>query len=211
MKPNEHFKELLYVLGNQRISSRNSHIFWGKIAEWPRRFFQKKFGHRSKNPDRLIAVRNLNFSVFLGRVALLGLMAFSVALHAQNGITNVAGEYAIIGALPGDQTMSHIAFNANGGWLVYQDNAIDGDGSGIAARHLNSTLSGDLNLFRVNQISAGEQENPQLTLLKNGGAAFVWQGGKVGFQDVFVRFMKNDGTFFGNDLQVNTYTNRDQI
>jgi hypothetical protein len=45
---------------------------------------------------------------------------------------------------------------------------------------LDSTLSGTLSTFRVNQQGSDDQEFPRVTLLKNGGAAFVWQGGKKG-------------------------------
>src|SRR5262245_57983112 len=51
-------------------------------------------------------------------------------------------EYPITGALKGDQLFSQMALNAFGGYLVWQDNATDGDGFGISARHINRNLSG---------------------------------------------------------------------
>src|SRR5207253_9399678 len=59
--------------------------------------------------------------------------------------------------------------------------------------------------------SAGDQENVRLALLKDGGAVFVWQGGASGFQHIYARFLKGEGTFGTLDRLVNTYTNNHQI
>ena len=59
--------------------------------------------------------------------------------YATNGT-----EYAVIGALPGDQVFPDAAVNANGGFVVWQDNITDGSGEGISARRLDNTLSGTL-------------------------------------------------------------------
>lgn len=115
-----------------------------------------------------------------------------------------------MGSLPGDQTASRAAVTSSGGYLVWQDNATDGAGLGIGARRLNSSFSGDLNVFRVNQIGAGDQENPQVALLSGGGAAFVWQGGAQGFQKIYARFVNSSGTFVSSDVLVNTFTNNFQ-
>ncbi len=156
-------------------------------------------------------MRNLNFSAFLSRVVVLGLAALPILLPAQNSLTNSGAEFSIVSSLPGDQVGGQVAISSSGGWVVWQDNATDGDGLGISARHLGATLSGDLNVFRVNQIGMGDQENPQVVMLKNGGAAFVWQGGKFGFQKIYARFMDAAGIFLSGDILVNTYTNEHQI
>ncbi|MFN7141032.1 MAG: hypothetical protein ACK4UN_17005, partial [Limisphaerales bacterium] len=115
-----------------------------------------------------------------------------------------------MGNLPGDQMGSHVELSANGGWVVWHDNATDGSGLGISARRLNSSLSGEFNTFRINQIGLGEQENPKVSLLQNGGAAFVWQGGQVGFQNIYLRIIGSEGVFQTGDVLVNTYTNQQQ-
>ena len=156
-------------------------------------------------------MRNRSFSTLTTRACLLGLLFLSFVAQAQV-LTNLAGEYPIVGNWGGDQTQSKVAFNSAGGWVVWRDNTIDGAGAGIGARHLDSTLSGDFAVFRVNSIGAGEQENPQVTMLQDGGAAFVWQGGRVGFQKIFARFMTAGGTFINpSDVGVNSYTNQFQI
>src|SRR5215471_19750106 len=65
--------------------------------------------------------------------AALHLLFFCIALFApsvllaQNYGTNGA-EYAIAGNLPGDQVHPHVALGSTGGYLVWEDNNIDGDG-----------------------------------------------------------------------------------
>jgi len=77
---------------------------------------------------------------------------------------------------------------------------------------LDATLSGTLGTFRVNVTGAGDQENARVALLKNGGAVFVWQGGKPGFQHIYARFLTASNLFLStNDILVNTFTNNFQI
>ncbi|MBI3876059.1 MAG: hypothetical protein HY300_08920, partial [Verrucomicrobia bacterium] len=130
---------------------------------------------------------------------------------AQNAYAPQAGEFSLSGALPGDQVFPHAAIHASGGYVVWQDNLADGDGWGICAQALNNNLSGTLATFRVNQVGAGHQQNPRVALLQNGGAVFVWQGGQLGFQKIFARFLGADGVFATGDIMVNTYTNEQQI
>jgi hypothetical protein len=140
-------------------------------------------------------------------------VAFVSTVSAQTNYYSANGtEYAIIGSLLGDQMFPDAAISPTNGVVVWQDNITDGDGWGVSARRLDSTLSGTLGTFRVNAIGAGNQENPRVALLKNGGAAFVWQGGKPGFQHIFARFLTPTNTFIStNDLLVNSYTNHFQI
>src|SRR5256885_862122 len=105
------------------------------------------------------------------RVVLLGcLFAFTTLSWAQTAFAPEGEEYAIAGTLSGDQTFPSISLNANGGYLVWQDNATDGSGLGISARRVNSTLSGSFAPFRVNKVSAGDQDSPKVAMLKDGNA-----------------------------------------
>lgn len=157
-------------------------------------------------------MRSLKILTLVFRVLVLGFLAgFLTEAYAQNPLSPLAGEYGIIGTLPGDQVHSSVSFNSNGGWIVWQDNATDGDGMGISARRLNSSLSGDFNVFRVNQNGAGDQENPCVSMLQDGGAVFVWQGGNPGFQKIYARFMASNMTFRTGDILVNTYPVQSQI
>lgn len=129
-----------------------------------------------------------------------------------NYYTTNGTEYAIIGSLPGDQVFPDMALNSSGGFVVWQDNITDGSGWGVSARHLDGTLSGDKSTFRVNAQGTNDQNSPRVAMLKNGGAAFVWQGGKLGYQHIFARFLNSSNIFLTTtDVLVSTFTNNFQI
>ena len=136
-------------------------------------------------------------------LALMGAAAWSA--FAQNAASPQGFEYSPTGPILGDQVFARLGINASGGYLVWQDNVTDGNGLGIGARRLDSTLNGTLGTFRVNEITAGDQEKPRVALLANGGAVFVWQGGTVGSQHIFARFLSAAGTFVTGDVMANTY------
>ena len=132
------------------------------------------------------------------------------AIVAQTNYYSVNGsEYLIVGSLPGDQAFPDAALNTNGGFVVWQDNITDGSGLGVSAMKLDNTLSGSGGSFRVNVQGTNDQENPRVTLLKNGGAAFVWQGGLEGYQHIYARFLNSANTFLTTtDVVVSTFTNK---
>jgi hypothetical protein len=133
------------------------------------------------------------------------------ALFAQGNYVTNGYEYPIAGNLSGDQMYPGLSLTTNGGYVVWEDNFTDGDGLGISALRLDSSFSGSLSPFRVNQIGAGDQERPQVALLSNGGAAFVWQGGRQGFQHIYARFLSGSNTWATDDVLVNSATNRYQL
>src|SRR6185436_18004479 len=87
-------------------------------------------------------------------ILLCGLvLALTNALYAQSA-GKQGDEYSLSGARAGDQSVPQISIGPNGGFVVWQDNAIDGvDKSyGIAARKLNADLTPASPVFRVNQV-----------------------------------------------------------
>jgi hypothetical protein len=128
-----------------------------------------------------------------------------VAVWGGNTFAPVGGQYAVIGSVGGDQVLPRVSVGPTGGYLVWQDNATDGDGLGLSARRVDESLSGALGVFRVNQVGTGNQQNPQVAMLRNGGAVFAWQGGPSGAQRIYARFMGADGAFLGGDVLVNTF------
>ena len=132
-------------------------------------------------------------------------------VFGQTGYLTNGVQYAIAGSLFQDQVKPALALNGSGGYLVWQDNITDGNGLGISALQLDSGFSGVLSPFRVNSIGAGDQENAQVSLLNNGGAAFVWQGGVQGFQHIYARFLSPSKTWLANDTMVNTFSSNMQI
>ena len=131
-----------------------------------------------------------------------------------NYYTTNGTEYAIVGALPGDQVWPDVAAGTNGGFVVWQDNVTDGSGWGVSATRLNSTLSADPNWSdqRVNVTGTNDQENARVALLKGGGAVFVWQGGVEGYQHIYARFLNSSNVFLtATDVVVSVPTNNFQI
>ncbi|MHB1306185.1 MAG: thrombospondin type 3 repeat-containing protein [Limisphaerales bacterium] len=130
-----------------------------------------------------------------------------VTASAQSFFSPQQGEYSLGAGMVGEQVLPSVAISTSGGYVVWQDNATDGDGLGIAARALDNYLSPIIAVtFRVNQQVAGDQENPTARLFRDGSAIFVWQGGPPGRQDVFARILSADRTFLGDEFRVNTYT-----
>jgi hypothetical protein len=174
-------------------------------------FVQRNFGQSAR--ERLCLLKSL--MLYVRRAALCCILAIGIPIvafgqasyYATNGT-----EYAVAGSLLGDQVMPDAAVAPGGGFLVWQDNITDGSGEGVSAMQLNGTLSGSGSSFQVNQQGAGDQENPRVALLKNGGAVFVWQGGQKGYQHIYARFLTSTNTFTTtNDVLVNTFTNNFQI
>ncbi|MDB6017738.1 MAG: hypothetical protein JWR19_2227 [Pedosphaera sp.] len=141
-------------------------------------------------------------------LGILGLVVTMPSLVlAQSGYVTQAGEYAPVGNIPGDQAYPSLSITNSGGFIVWQDNITDGNGLGISAMRLDSNFSPMQSSFRVNQLGTDDQERPQVTLLRGGGAAFVWQGGKQGFQHIYARFLTASNTWFTNEFQVGSSTN----
>ena len=149
-------------------------------------------------------------AIFLGGMALL---AFPNRGFGQTNYYSAYGsEYAVVGSLPGDQMFPDVALTPAGGLVVWQDNVTDGSGWGISAERLDGTFSGDLSPFRVNVQGTNNQENPRVAILKNGGAAFVWQGGPREAQHIYARFLSPTNTWLTTtDLVVSTFTNSFQV
>ncbi len=156
----------------------------------------------------------MSLSLFGRNVWLCGCLALAapgVVWGQSNAYLTNGVEYAIAGALAGDQVHPAVAINGSGGYLVWEDNFTDGDGFGISALQLDGGFSGVLSPFRVNSIGAGDQEHAQVSLLNDGGAAFVWQGGRQGFQRIYARFLSPGRTWVGNEVMVNTFAANEQV
>ena len=147
-------------------------------------------------------------------LGVLGL-AFSLPVLVSAQTTNYYAaqgpEYFPAGLIPGDQINPSVAVSTSGGYLVWQDNVTDGSGYGISAVQLDGTFSPIFGNFRVNVQGTNDQENPRVTLLKGGGAAFVWQGGVLGFQHIYARFLSASNIWVTGDVMVNTDTNHYQL
>ncbi len=150
----------------------------------------------------------MSSSLFLRKVVVGWAVALALPglLRAQVTFTNNGPEYAIGGLQPGDQAHPTAALSPLGGFLAWDDNAIDGFGSGIAAMALDSKFSPVGRPFRVNQIVGGDQTLPQVALIPGGGTVFAWQGGAPSRQNIYARFLSSTNTWLTGDVMVNTFT-----
>jgi len=140
-------------------------------------------------------------------------LALASTIYAQS-VDREGIEYTLSGRRGGDQMAPRMVVGPSGGYLVWQDNYVDGPGKsyGIAGRKLGSQMDPLTPVFRVNLTVDAPQQNPRVAFMTNGGAAFVWQGGKLGAQDIYFRtFNPTLGVMKPQrDILVNTYTTGQQ-
>ena len=102
--------------------------------------------------------------------------------------------------LVGDQVNAHAAVSGSTAFVVWQDNAVDGDGLGIGSRVLNlQTGSASPQIHRVNQQGLFNQENPTVLTLADGSAVVAWQSGKPGKQSIHARRLSRAGVPQGDE------------
>ena len=183
-------------------------------VDFPGRYNLRRSRKHGQAHARLLELcKDMSLSLFVRKAVICTTLAaaFPGLLSADSSYTTNGGQYAIAGALPGDQVHPRIAINSSGGLLVWEDNRTDGAGLGISAQRLDSGLSGKLSSFQVNQIAVGDQERPQVSLLKDGGAAFAWQSGQLGSQHIYTRFLASDNTWRTGDILVSDATKEMQV
>lgn len=135
----------------------------------------------------------------------------SVVFAQTNFYAAYGTEYSPIGSVPGDQVYPDVALNAGGGFVVWQDNVTDPVGEGISYMKLDSTLSGSGDIFQVNLAATNDQSNAHVTMLKNGGAAFVWQGGPASATHIYARFLNASNLWLNTtNVSVSAFTNNFQ-
>jgi len=131
-------------------------------------------------------------------------------LSGASGFLPDGGESSLVGTLVADQTSPTVALGANGGYVVWHDEAFSEDGGGIRARRINRGPTGSavgvFAPFWVNSKTHGLQDAPQAALLADGGAVFVWQAGPVGQQGIYARFLRGGSgatpSFLGDEVEV---------
>ena len=111
-------------------------------------------------------------------------------------------EYDLTAKLVGDQLATHVAISPSGGYLVWHDNATDESGLGVSALMLDANANPMGAPFRVNSKLLGNQEKPQVGLLSEGGAFFVWEAGETGFRRVQFRATNRRGLFSNEEVFV---------
>jgi hypothetical protein len=141
----------------------------------------------------------------LTKASVLGAMGL-LALEGRAELPAVGSEFAIVPALPGDQVNSKIVFGDQRGFLVWEDNALDGAGQGVAAVQLNGNGDVAFEPFLVHEHSNGNQERPDVATMGDQGAIFTWESEG----DVYARVQNAQGVFTGDEFQVNSFTDGSQ-
>jgi len=148
----------------------------------------------------------LSLSLSRGR-AIAAVAIAALTLAAPLRVPASPPEFRLTAPLLGDQGRPHLALSPTGGWLVWQDNAVTPHGLRIRAQALtpDGAPAGDALVASSLALkkTTGQQENPQVTMLDDGGALLVWQSGTPGKQYIYSRLLRPDGTFAAKrDLRV---------
>ena len=166
-------------------------------------FFPKKAWTKAPYLDIKQANTMSSFLTDFRRLVCAGLAALCpVLVQAQTSLASAGAEFLLSGARPGSQSYPGLSVGSLGGFVAWQDNGLGTGGWGIMARRLDVDGNPAGAPFPVNATPANNHERPQVAALGDGGAAFVWQGGPVGFQTVYARFMNPAGSFLTGDVQV---------
>ena len=144
-------------------------------------------------------------------IVLIGLSTTVCTMSlAQTNVVPEGGEFAVSGAIPGNQIQPALAFGPAGGLVVCDDNASDPSGRGITGFRLNAALAPVGGPFRINQTLIGDQQRPRVAALNDGGMVVVWENegpgpkkGVAGPKNISARFLDANGTFITDELVAN--------
>ncbi|WP_374246395.1 hypothetical protein, partial [Zoogloea sp.] len=111
----------------------------------------------------------------------------------------------------GDQVVPRIAARANGDLaIVWQDNnGNDGNGTGVFGRLYHAATDSFGDTFRVNAVTAGGQDRPDVAYLEGGGFVVVWQDASNRDSSGYATFAQRfdaSGMALGGEIQVNQNT-----
>jgi hypothetical protein len=126
----------------------------------------------------------------------------------------VGGEFRVNAVTVKDQSQPAIAALGNGGFVVvWQSSSQDGSGLGVYGQRYSATgKAAAPKEFLINSHLAGDQSQPAVAALKDGGFVAAWQsaaqdGSGLG---VYAQRYTSGGGKAGGELRVNTTTAQDQ-
>ncbi|MCP3929711.1 MAG: T9SS type A sorting domain-containing protein [Bacteroidetes bacterium] len=106
-----------------------------------------------------------------------------------------------------------IAMNANGDFvIVWQSTEQDGSGAGIYGQRFQSNGSKEGAEFQVNSFTSEDQAYPKVAMDDQGDFVVVWQSAQQdgSGQGIFGQRFNHNGSKFGSEFQINTYSLHDQ-
>ena len=130
-----------------------------------------------------------------------------------NDGTKFGSEFQVNTYTNGVQSVVRISTLSNNKFVItWQSHLQDGNGYGIFAQMYNENGSKIGSEFQVNTYTNNDQEYASVSGLTDGKFVITWishtqDGSSWG---IFAQMYNNDGTKFGSEFQVNTYTNSAQ-
>lgn len=130
--------------------------------------------------------------------------AFAIAVgNVDDQLQKVGGEFRVNGFTNSSQRAPDVASLADGGFVVvYQSYLQDGDGEGVYAQRYDVDGGKVGGAFRVNTMVTGDQQQPTVTGLDDGGFFVAWNSFVPGNYGVFGRRYDADGVAVGTEFRV---------
>ena len=123
----------------------------------------------------------------------------------------VGAEFQVNTSVPNDQDTPAVAALPNGGFTVawtYNDALEGGSGLGIFARSFDANGTPAADEFSVASKLIGNQQNPDIASLSDGGTVVVWQSaateGDGDSNGISGQIYGSDGTAVGGEFKINT-------
>ncbi|MFV0488891.1 MAG: Ig-like domain-containing protein, partial [Vibrio fluvialis] len=125
----------------------------------------------------------------------------------------VGSEFQVNTHISDLQVKPAIAALSNGGFVVvWQSNGQDSSGYGIYGQRYDAAGAVDGSEFQVNTYTSGEQGDPAVSALADGGFMVVWQSSGEDGSGYGIYGQRYDvsGVAVGDEFLINTYTSGDQ-
>lgn len=139
---------------------------------------------------------------------------FSIfAQRYDNAGNPIGGEFRANTNTSGWQHNPSVVMDSIGNFIIVWQSAYqDGSGWGVYAQRYNNNgnpLGGE---FQVNTYTNGSQQYPSIAMDDNGKFIITWGSEQDGYgYGIFAQKFDSNGNKVGNEFQVNTYTDYDQI
>jgi len=145
------------------------------------------------------------------RILLIGAASVLTPVVTQAAIGPVGEVFTLGGVLVGHQSNPELAFNANGGFAVWEHVSKNSNGSRILLQPLNVLMEQNGGPIRVSDSTIREDEaRPHVAVLPNRGAVVVWEAGPRKSRNVYVRFLNENGSPMGATQVVNSFKRGNQ-
>ena len=132
-------------------------------------------------------------------------------LFSSNGQVT-KNEFRVNTQINGNQIAPAVTALAQGGFAVtwVSDSGQDGASGGIYAQRYLADGNAVGSEFKVNTTTAGNQIQPDICALAEGGFVVVWSSETAGLYDVYAQKFGSDGQALGSEFKVNSYGNSHQ-